>query len=418
MAIWRRCSKRTCTNPRRCLEHLWFDVTYRGTRFRVPVNEFAIPRMDPNKQRPIASLEEARDWERVFIGEIKAGRDPRRPRPVQKSSDTAPKDVTGFLDAYVERCVKPAALKSVNSTCSRIDVLKRHLGELPLDALEEPDVINRFKSGSEYAKRVELATIHRTLETLRAAMNWGMAQTPPLFRKSPFHRFGVRMNKKGETVRDRRLSREEEKKLLDAALQKMNTPEHQFVGPLFHDRIIGALELCCRRGEMLLIQNKRVNWETYQIGIPGATAKDKENRRIPFNPKGRLAAILERRSTIGPDAYVFGTATGEYQPELQTAWETLRLLAHGIEPRSTRKGAAWNREQLQRIDLRWHDLRHEGACRLLADGVDIRIIQLMLGHASILQTQRYLNVTDEELRRGLEVSWNNKGRPLRLASGA
>ena len=33
---------------------------------------------------------------------------------------------------------------------------------------------------------------------------------------------------------------------------------------------------------------------------------------------------------------------------------------------------------------------------------------MMLGHASILQTQRYLNVTDEELRRGLEVSWNNK----------
>ena len=115
---------------------------------------------------------------------------------------------------------------------------------------------------------------------------------------------------------------------------------------------------------------------------------------------------------------MFGTASGEYQPELQTAWETLRLLAHGIEPRSTRKGAEWNREQLERIDLRWHDLRHEGACRLLADGVDIRIIQLMLGHASILQTQRYLNVTDEELRRGLEVSWNNKGRPLRLASGA
>jgi len=400
------------------LEHLWFDVTYRGTRFRVAVNEFAIPRMDANKQRPIASLEEARDWERVFIGEIKAGRDPRRPRPVQKSWNGAPKDVASFLDAYVERCVKPAALKSVNSTCSRVDVLKKHLGELPLDALEEPDVINRFKSGSDYAKRVELATIHRTLETLRAAMNWGMAQTPPRFRKSPFHRFGVRMNKKGETVRDRRLSREEEKKLLDAALQKMNTPEHQFVGPLLHDRIIGALEFCCRRGEMLLIQNKRVNWETFQIGIPGATAKDKENRRIPFNPEGRLAAILERRAKLGPEAYVFGSASGEYQPELQTAWETLRLLAHGIEPRSTRKGAAWNREQLQRIDLRWHDLRHEGACRLHADGVDIRIIQLMLGHASIMQTPRYLNITDEELRRGLEVSWNNKGRPLRLASGA
>jgi site-specific recombinase XerD len=54
------------------------------------------------------------------------------------------------------------------------------------------------------------------------------------------------------------------------------------------------------------------------------------------------------------------------------------------------------------------------ACRLLADGVDIRIIQLMLGHASIQQTQRYLNVTDEELRKGLEVSW---GRQLRAVSG-
>ncbi len=297
-------------------------------------------------------------------------------------------------------------------------MLKEHLGELPLDGIEEPEEINRFKTESDYAERVELATLNRALETLRHAMNWGMAQTPPLFKKSPFHRFGVRMNKKAETSRDRRLTREEEKKLLDAALQKMNTPEHQFVGPLLHDRIIGALELCCRRGEMLLIQNKRVNWESFQIGIPGATAKDKENRRIPFNPKGRLAAILERRKALGSDAYVFGTAAGEYQPELQTAWETLRLFAHGIEPRSTRKGAAWNREQLQRIDLRWHDLRNEGACRLHADGVDIRIIQLMLGHASIMQTQRYLNITDEELRRGLEVSWNNKGRPLRLASGA
>jgi hypothetical protein len=47
-----------------------------------------------------------------------------------------------------------------------------------------------------------------------------------------------------------------------------------------------------------------------------------------------------------------------------------------------------------------HDLRHEGAARLLADGVDIRVIQLMLGHASVQQTQRHANVTDEELRKG------------------
>ena len=416
MSIVRRCRGR-CTTPRRCLEHLWFDVMYRGSRYRIAANDFAVPRMDPGKQRPIQSMEEARHWERLFIGEIQAGRDPQRPRTPRKATDVTPKSVAAFLDVYVERCVKPAGLRSVRSVHSRVAALKQYLGELALDALEEPDEINRFKTESDYAEEVEISTVHRALETLRAAMNWGMAQTPPLFRKSPFNRFGVRMNKKLETMRDRRLSRDEEKRLLDTALQKMNTGEHRLMGPLLHDRIIGAIELCCRRGEMLLIQNKRVNWETWQIGIPGAATKDKENRRVPFNPEGRLAAILRRRSALGPDAFVFGSDVGAYQPNIQTAWETLKLLAYGYDPKPGREGAAWNREQLQRIDLRWHDLRHEGACRLLADGVDIRIVQLMLGHASIQQTQRYLNVTDEELRRGLEVSWNNKGRPLRLASG-
>jgi integrase len=415
MAIRKRCKYKNCTNGRWCLEHLVFDVKHQGTRYRMGVNDFAIPRMEMGKQRPVVSMEEVRDWERRFIGEVKAGRDPRRPI-VRAASALSLDNVSGFLDAYVERCVKPAGLRSETTVRSRVAVLKTHFGRLSLEALEVPDEINRFKTDSDYADDVELATVHRVLETLRAAINWGMAQTPPLFNKSPFHRFGVRMQKKAETSRDRRLSRDEERRLLEAALTCMNTPEHGFVGALLHDRIIGALELCCRRGEMLLIQNKRVNWDTCQIGIPGATAKDRENRRIPFNPNGRLAAILERRAALGPEAYVFGSATGALQPNIQTAWETLRLLAFG-EPRPQKAGVEWARKQLDRIDLRWHDLRHEGACRLLADGVDIRIIQLMLGHASIQQTQRYLNVTDEELRRGLEVSWKNDGRPLRAVSG-
>jgi hypothetical protein len=115
---------------------------------------------------------------------------PRRPRTPRKPTDVAPKDVASFLNAYVERCAKPAGLKSEKSLRSRVAVLKKYLGELPLDSLEEPDDINRFKTDSEYAEEVELAALHRTLETLRAAMNWGLAQTPPLFEKSPFHRYG------------------------------------------------------------------------------------------------------------------------------------------------------------------------------------------------------------------------------------
>jgi integrase/recombinase XerD len=93
----------------------------------------------------------------------------------------------------------------------------------------------------------------------------------------------------------------------------------------------------------------------------------------------------------------------------------LLLIANGHETKRAKPGARVDRAKLRQIDLHWHDLRHEGACRLLADGVDIRIIQLMLGHASVQQTQRYLNVTDEELRKGLEVSWRR--RTLKAVAG-
>jgi hypothetical protein len=190
-----------CKNGKRCLEHMRFDVMWRGKRYRMPVNDFAIPRMEPGKQRPIQSMEEARGWERLFIGEVKAGRDPRRApsRSVQVGSQIG--DVAAFLDAYWERCLKPAGLRSLGSVRSQIAVLKEHLGHLPLASIEDPDEINRFKTESDYAEDVELASVHRVLERLRAAINWGLAQTPPLFARSPFHRFGVRLNKKADCYR-------------------------------------------------------------------------------------------------------------------------------------------------------------------------------------------------------------------------
>src|SRR5436190_15629353 len=70
--------------------------------------------------------------------------------------------------------------------------------------------------------------------------------------------------------------------------------------------------------------------------------------------------------------YVFGTATGQYQGTIRTAWESLMLLAHGLEPTRTRAHGRVNREHLAEIDLHWHDLRHEAACRWLAKGPHVR----------------------------------------------
>ena len=59
--------------------------------------------------------------------------------------------------------------------------------------------------------------MNRALATLRAAMNWGRFQDPPLLTTTPFHRFGVSIQVKEETKRDRRVGVEKNRLCSHAA---------------------------------------------------------------------------------------------------------------------------------------------------------------------------------------------------------
>jgi site-specific recombinase XerD len=86
--------------------------------------------------------------------------------------------------------------------------------------------------------------------------------------------------------------------------------------------------------------------------------------------------------------------------------EQLVIVTGKSVQRTTRKSRAQVRTVLRDLDLRWHDLRHEAASRWREQGLDLREIQLLLGHSTLLMTQRYLNVSDDDLATAMnEKMW-------------
>ena len=106
---------------------------------------------------------------------------------------------------------------------------------------------------------------------------------------------------------------------------------------------------------------------------------DKE-RRIPA--EGRLRALLEVLAPVGGDP-------------------SLPLVTHGRgserwrAPALYQLVAALGREH--GLKLYPHRLRHGFANWLRWRGIDVRVIQEMLGHASIATTQKYLQMSDHDL---------------------
>lgn len=120
----------------------------------------------------------------------------------------------------------------------------------------------------------------------------------------------------------------------------------------------------------------------------------------------------ERLLPIGDEAV---GALQRYLDDVRPGWlaraaEGGRPVAHGgplfLTPRGSRLGrmSAWRqiRQAALRAGLKGHvtphTLRHSFATHLLEGGADLRVVQELLGHASITTTQLYTHLTGERIK--------------------
>jgi integrase/recombinase XerD len=116
--------------------------------------------------------------------------------------------------------------------------------------------------------------------------------------------------------------------------------------------------------------------------------KGNKERVVPVNDRARDAvkAYLE---TLAPGPWLF-PAGGE------DGHLARQVFARDLKGLAARAGIGADR-------VAPHVLRHAFASHLLAGGADLRVVQLLLGHADISTTQIYTHVLDEKLRTLVET---------------
>lgn len=139
-----------------------------------------------------------------------------------------------------------------------------------------------------------------------------------------------------------------------------------------------------RVGELTALRCADVDAATGRLKILGKGRRE----RVVYLPnewsRELLASYLQLRATLRPphDALFFNRSgeplsTAAFRSRLRTAAASCGL-ENGVTP---------------------HMLRHTAATQLIDAGVDIRVVQRLLGHASISTTELYTHVADPTLRR-------------------
>lgn len=224
----------------------------------------------------------------------------------------------------------------------------------------DPEIIEKYKAKRK--TEVSPATANRELALLKTmlskAVEWGKLKSNPAAKVKKF---------KEAPGRERILTPMEIKDLADAA--------NSHLKPV----LIIALNTGMRRGEILGLRWESVNFAQGSILIEDS--KSGRSRKVPMN---NLVAETLRQIERGSEFVFFNPATKDPVKDVKTSFKTACKNA-GI------KG------------LRFHDLRHTAASRMIEGGADLVTVSKILGHSTIQMTMRYCHPTAETMRQAVDI---------------
>jgi len=177
------------------------------------------------------------------------------------------------------------------------------------------------------------------------------------------------------------------KALTDAEIARLLQPTHEATPAALCDQAI--LELAYASGLRLAeLQNLRLEQLHLDAGFVTVIGKGNKERVVPV---GRLAvAALQRYLESGrPTLVTRRTPANVFLTQRGTAFGRVTLWLR-VKKRARFAGIERN--------VTPHMLRHSFATHLLEHGADLRVIQELLGHASIQTTEVYTHVTSQRLR--------------------
>jgi len=245
--------------------------------------------------------------------------------------------------------------RSYDDDVYRMNRLKGWFGERSAETITAQDIERELSNAAE-KEALAPATLNRFRALLSLTYRLGIEND-----KVTSNPARLVKRRRENNARIRWLSTKEEEKLRKVI--RASYPEHE---PEFDL----ALNTGLRLGEMYGLL-----WE--DIDLPHRTltvrlSKNGETRHVPLN-EAALAAFktLRRRSTGAGPAFLNSRRQQLTSPRF---WFEPAICDAKIE------------------DFTWHCLRHTFASRLVMSGVDLRMVQVLMGHKTIQMTCRYVHL--------------------------